>query len=71
MKYADVNYADKMYRRFIKSIWKVGTTRTVAFGTVHKQSTAHLMKLMHAAGLGGMIGKVNMNRIRDSLTRNF
>lgn len=62
MKYADVNYADKMYRRFIKSIWKVGTTRTVAFGTVHKQSTAHLMKLMHAAGLGGMIGKVNMNR---------
>ena len=62
MKYADVDYADKMYRRFIKSLWKVGTTRTVAFGTVHKQSTAHLMKLMHAAGLGGMIGKVNMNR---------
>lgn len=62
MKYADVDYADKMYRRFIKSLWKVGTTRTVAFGTVHKEATAHLMKLMQSAGMGGMIGKVNMNR---------
>jgi len=62
MKYADVEYADKMYRRFVKSLWKVGTTRTVAFGTVHKKSTAHLMKLMKSAGLGGLIGKVNMNR---------
>ena len=62
MKYADVDYADKMYRRFIKNLWKVGTTRTVAFGTVHKEATAHLMKLMQSAGMGGMIGKVNMNR---------
>lgn len=62
MKFADVDYADKMYRRFIKSLWKVGTTRTVAFGTVHKEATAHLMKLMQSAGMGGMIGKVNMNR---------
>lgn len=61
-KYADVDYADKMYRRFVKHLWKVGTMRTVAFGTVHKTSTIRLMQLFEQAGMGAMVGKVNMNR---------
>ena len=61
-KYADVDYADKMYRRFVKHLWKVGTMRTVAFGTVHKTSTIRLMELFEQAGMGAMVGKVNMNR---------
>lgn len=61
-KYADVDYADKMYRRFVKHLWKVGTMRTVAFGTVHKASTIRLMELFEQAGMGAMVGKVNMNR---------
>ncbi|MDY4513273.1 MAG: amidohydrolase family protein [Paludibacteraceae bacterium] len=61
-KYADVDYADKMYRRFVKHLWKVGTMRTVAFATVHKASTIRLMELFEQAGMGAMVGKVNMNR---------
>jgi len=61
-KYKDVNYSEKMYSRFVKEIYKNGTTRVAAFATIHKESTMKLMDLFIACGLGAYVGKVNMDR---------
>ena len=61
-KYADVAYAERMYRRFIHTQWLFGTMRSVVFATVHTDSTRKLMQLYQEAGMGAMVGKVAMNR---------
>jgi guanine deaminase len=61
-KYADVHYAERMYRRFLHTQWLFGTMRSVVFGTVHTESTRLLMKLYREAGMGALVGKVAMNR---------
>ena len=48
-KYADVNYAERMYRRFLHTQWLFGTMRSVVFGTVHTESTRKLMNLYKEA----------------------
>ncbi len=61
-KYADVKYAERMYRRFLHTQWLFGTMRSVVFGTIHTESTRCLMQLYQEAGMGAMVGKVAMNR---------
>ena len=61
-KYADTQYAERMYRRFLHTQWLFGTMRSVVFGTVHTESTRILMKLYQETGMGAMVGKVAMNR---------
>ena len=61
-KYADVEYAERMYRRFMHTQWLFGTMRSVVFGTVHTASTRKLMQLYQEAGMGALVGKVAMNR---------
>ena len=61
-KYADVQYAERMYRRFMHTQWLFGTMRSVVFGTMHTDSTRVLMQLYQEAGMGAMVGKVAMNR---------
>lgn len=61
-KYADVEYAERMYRRFLHTQWLFGTMRSVVFGTIHTESTRCLMQLYQEAGMGAMVGKVAMNR---------
>ena len=61
-RYADVHYAERMYRRFIYDLWRHGTMRASVFATVHLYSTLRLMDLFHEAGMGALVGKVNMNR---------
>ena len=61
-KYADIHYAERMYRRFIHTQWLFGTMRSVAFSTVHTESTRMLMHLYQEAGMGALVGKVAMNR---------
>ena len=61
-KYADTQYAERMYRRFLHPQGLFGTRRSVVFGTVHTESTRILMKLYQEAGMGAMVGKVAMNR---------
>jgi len=62
LKYADTAYANRMYRRFVRDLWRFGTMRVVAFASVHLESTRLLMRLLDKAGMGGRVGKVNMNR---------
>ena len=61
-KYADVKYAERMYRRFLHTQWLFGTMRSCVFGTMHTESTRLLMKLYEEAGMGALVGKVAMNR---------
>ena len=61
-KYADVQYAERMYRRFLHTQWLFGTMRSVVFGTIHTDSTRKLMQLYQEAGMGALVGKVAMNR---------
>lgn len=61
-KYSDTRYSERMYRRFVRDLWRVGTMRTVAFATVHRDSTRLLMNLFREAGMGARVGKVDMNR---------
>ena len=61
-KYADVEYAERMYRRFLHTQWLFGTMRSVVFGTVHTESTRKLMHLYQETGMGALVGKVAMNR---------
>ena len=61
-KYADAAYAERMYRRFIRDLWRFGTMRSCVFATIHTDSTRLLMQLFQEAGMGAMVGKVAMNR---------
>lgn len=61
-KYKDIEYAKKMYGRFIKEIWRQGTTRIAVYATIHKEASALLMDMFLKAGLGALVGKVNMDR---------
>ena len=61
-KYADVHYAERMYRRFLHTQWLFGTMRSCVFGTIHTESTRLLMKLYQEVGMGALVGKVAMNR---------
>jgi len=62
MKYADTDYAERMYRRFVRDLWRFGTMRSCVFATVHTESTRILMRLFQEAGMGALVGKVGMNR---------
>ena len=62
LKYAKTQYAERMYSRFVHDLWRYGTMRVVAFASVHLESTRVLMHLLDKAGMGGRVGKVDMNR---------
>ncbi|MCU9816373.1 amidohydrolase family protein [Paraclostridium sp. AKS73] len=60
-KFKNIEYADKVYKNFIKEVWRHGTTRIAVFATVHKESSIRLINLFNQSGLGAFVGKVNMN----------
>ena len=62
MKYADTDYAERMYRRFVHDLWRFGTMRSCVFATIHTESTRILMRLFQETGMGALVGKVGMNR---------
>lgn len=61
-KFNDLTYAEVVYKEVVLELWRWGTTRVVLFGTIHKEATAKLLELLAQAGLGGYVGKVNMDR---------
>ena len=60
-KFRDLTYSQNIYKRFIKEVWKQGTTRIAVFSTVHKEASLQLMDLFVKSGLGAFVGKVNMD----------
>ncbi|GIM31798.1 amidohydrolase family protein [Paraclostridium bifermentans] len=70
-KFKSIEYADKVYKNFIKEVWRHGTTRIAVFATVHKESSIRLIDLFKQSGLGALVGKVNMNiNCTDDLLEN-
>lgn len=61
-KYKDVEYAESVFKIFINELWREGTTRSVVFSTIFKESTKLLMDMFIQSGLGAFVGKVNMDR---------
>lgn len=61
-KYSDLEYAGRAYRMFLNDLQKSPTTRACLFGTVHKESSLLLAKLLDSAGYPAYVGKVNMDK---------
>lgn len=61
-KFADPDYAKRIYSRVIHTLWRYGTTRAVFFSSLHKEGTKVLLDLLAESGMGGYVGKVNMDR---------
>lgn len=61
-RFADVNYAKKVYPGFVQSLYDHGTLRSVIFGTVHDESNRFLVEALKEKGLSAYVGKVNMNQ---------
>ncbi len=60
-KFKDIDYAKKIYDRFVQDLLKSPTTRASIFGTIHVDSTIELMDLLEKSHLKTYVGKVNMN----------
>lgn len=61
-KYSDLEYSNKVFSKLINELWRVGTTRSVVFSSIHKESTKLLMDMFIESGLGAYVGKVNMDK---------
>lgn len=61
-KYADIDYAKKVYPRFVHDLKHSVTTRAGIFGTIHVDSTEYLMDQLEESGVVAGVGKVNMDR---------
>lgn len=61
-RFADVNYARKVYPGFVEDLYNNGTLRSVIFGTIHNESNQVLVEEMIKKGISGFVGKVNMSR---------
>ncbi|NLM16753.1 MAG: guanine deaminase [Candidatus Riflebacteria bacterium] len=61
-KYKNKDFAKKSYSNFVNRLLENGTTSSVIFGTIHKDTTLLLAEMMEEKGLKAYIGKVNMNR---------
>lgn len=60
--FSDIEFAKNNYRAFLKDMIHCGTTRACVFATIHSEATKFLIEEFRSAGIGGFIGKVNMDR---------
>ncbi len=60
--FADTAHAMSSYIRFAKALVRNGTTSAAVFGTTHLESTLILVDVLREHGIGGLVGKVNMDR---------
>lgn len=61
-RFADLEYADGAYRRFVEDVRRGPNTRACVFATAHAEATLLLMDQLEASGLVTMVGKVSMDR---------
>lgn len=63
-KFEDPAHAARIYRQFAENLGGRATTRAIVWGTVHAH-TDRLFDELARCGLGGWVGKVNMDRNTD------
>ena len=61
-RFADLDYARRVYRRLAGDLITNGTTRVCMFSSLHTDATLVLMEELEKAGVTGYVGKVNMDR---------
>ena len=61
-RFADTDYARRVYRRLAEELVAGGTTRVAMFSSRHTDATLILMEELERAGVTGYVGKVNMDR---------
>ena len=61
-RFADPDYAERINRRFVSHLCRVGTMRSVVFASVHAPASLRLMEVFGEAGMGAFVGKVAMDR---------
>ncbi|QQK07809.1 amidohydrolase family protein [Miniphocaeibacter halophilus] len=61
-KYRDLNYTEKSYSTLINKLWENGTTSSIIFGSIFKDSNILLSKMISRSGLKAYVGKVNMDK---------
>ena len=61
-RFADNDYARRIYRRLASDLITNGTTRGCMFSSLHTDATLILMEELEKAGVTGYVGKVNMDR---------
>ena len=61
-RFADTEYARRVYRRLADDLITGGTTRVCMFSSLHTDATLILMEELERAGVTGYVGKVNMDR---------
>ena len=61
-KFKNKAYRKVIYRKLIRNLWKVGSLRSVIFGSLYKEATEDLMDMLIESGLSAYVGKVNMDR---------
>jgi len=62
VEYADLGYAERNYKAFVKALQAGPNTRSLIFATPHAEATVLLMELLEASRLVTMVGMVNMDR---------
>ena len=60
-RFCEPTYAARVYENFASELIKQGTTRVVAFATIHKASSQILFDILVNKGIGAYVGKVNMD----------
>lgn len=61
-KYSDLGFAREVYAMLAQRFLHYGTTRIVAFSSLHTDASLVLMEELERAGVTGYVGKVNMDR---------
>ncbi len=61
-KFADLEFARRVYQELARELLKNGTTRVCMFSSLHTDATLVLMQALENAGISGFVGKVNMDR---------
>lgn len=61
-KYNNLDYSKVIFSNLIHDLWRFGTTRSLVYSSIFKNSTELLMDMFINSGLGAYIGKVNMDK---------
>jgi guanine deaminase len=61
-KYKDIEFAKRVYDKFVNDLISNGTLHAVVFGTIHKDATQYLVDVFEKKNMESFIGKVNMDK---------
>ena len=61
-RYADLDYAKRVYEAFARDLINSGTTRAAVYSSIHLDATLELAKCLEKKRVTSFVGKVNMDR---------